>query len=86
MSNIGLSVDGSIKRMQTGLYGYLRFFYTYKNKINIALAIALIVTPLTTNQRRASLPICMLIEQGNGELSQDSVLGTSSPARTTDSQ
>ena len=42
MSNIGLSVDGSIKRMQTGLYGYLRFFYTYKNKINLALAIALI--------------------------------------------
>lgn len=29
--------------------------------------------PLTTNQRRASLPICLLIRQGDGGLAQDSV-------------
>jgi mRNA interferase MazF len=32
-----------------------------------------IVIPLTTNQRRAVLPICLPIEQGNGGLNQDSV-------------
>ncbi|WP_448574010.1 type II toxin-antitoxin system PemK/MazF family toxin [Trichothermofontia sp.] len=32
-----------------------------------------ITIPLTTNQRRASLPVCMLIKQGDGGLSQDSV-------------
>jgi mRNA interferase MazF len=32
-----------------------------------------IAIPLTTNQRRATLPICLLIEQGNAGLSQDSV-------------
>jgi mRNA interferase MazF len=32
-----------------------------------------IAIPLTTNQRQATLPICLLIEQGNGGLNQDSV-------------
>lgn len=32
-----------------------------------------IVIPLTTNQRRASLPVCIPIQQGEGGLSKDSV-------------
>jgi mRNA interferase MazF len=32
-----------------------------------------VTIPLTTNQRRASLPICVSIEQGDGGLSQASV-------------
>ena len=45
----------------------------FQNDIISQFSTTTITIPLTTNQRRASLPICMLIEQGDGGLSQDSV-------------
>jgi mRNA interferase MazF len=45
----------------------------FQNDIISQFSTTTIAIPLTTNQRRASLPICMLIEQGDGGLSQDSV-------------
>lgn len=45
----------------------------FQNDIVSQFSTTTIAIPLTTNQRRASLPICMLIRQGDGGLSQDSV-------------
>jgi mRNA interferase MazF len=45
----------------------------FQNDIISQFSTTTIAIPLTTNQRRASLPICMLIEQGDGGLSEDSV-------------
>jgi mRNA interferase MazF len=45
----------------------------FQNDIVSQFSTTTITSPLTTNQRRASLPICMLIKQGDGGLSQDSV-------------
>jgi len=45
----------------------------FQNDIISQFSTTTITIPLTTNQRRASLPICMLIEQGDGGLSEDSV-------------
>jgi mRNA interferase MazF len=45
----------------------------FQNDIVSQFSTTTITIPLTTNQRRASLPICMLIKQGDGGLSQDSV-------------
>jgi mRNA interferase MazF len=45
----------------------------FQNDIVSRFSTTTIAIPLTTNQRRASLPICMLIKQGDGGLSQDSV-------------
>ncbi|APB34769.1 PemK-like protein [Gloeomargarita lithophora Alchichica-D10] len=45
----------------------------FQNDIVSQFSTTIIAIPLTTNQRRASLPICILIEQGDGGLSQDSV-------------
>jgi len=45
----------------------------FQNDIVSQFSTTTIAIPLTTNQRRAALPICMLIRQGEGELSQDSV-------------
>ncbi|MDG2990912.1 type II toxin-antitoxin system PemK/MazF family toxin [Candidatus Synechococcus calcipolaris G9] len=45
----------------------------FQDDIVSRFSTTIIVIPLTTNQRRASLPICMLIKQGDGGLSQDSV-------------
>ncbi len=45
----------------------------FQNDIVSQFSTTTIAIPLTTNQRRASLPICMLIKQGDGGLSQDSV-------------
>lgn len=45
----------------------------FQNDIVSQFSTTTITIPLTTNQRRASLPICMLIKQGEGGLSQDSV-------------
>jgi len=38
----------------------------FQNNIVSQFSITIIAIPLTTNQRRVSLPICMLIEQGEG--------------------
>ena len=45
----------------------------FQNDIVSQFSTTTIAIPLTTNQRRALLPICMLIKQGDGGLSQDSV-------------
>jgi mRNA interferase MazF len=45
----------------------------FQNDLVSQFSTTTITIPLSTNQRRAALPICLLIEQGNGGLSQDSV-------------
>jgi mRNA interferase MazF len=45
----------------------------FQNDIVSQFSTTTIAIPLTTNQRRAALPICMLIKQGDGGLSQNSV-------------
>ena len=45
----------------------------FQNNIVSQFSTTTIAIPLTTNQRRASLPICLLIHQGDGGLTEDSV-------------
>jgi mRNA interferase MazF len=45
----------------------------FQNDLVSQFSTTTIVIPLTTNQRRASLPICLLVEQGDGGLMQNSV-------------
>jgi mRNA interferase MazF len=45
----------------------------FQNDLVSQFSTTTIAIPLSTNQRRADLPICLLIERGNGGLSQDSV-------------
>lgn len=45
----------------------------FQNDLVSQFSTTTITIPLSTNQRRATLPICLLIAQGNGGLSQDSV-------------
>jgi mRNA interferase MazF len=45
----------------------------FQNDIVSQFSTTIITIPLTTNQRRAILPICLLIKQGDGGLVQDSV-------------
>ena len=45
----------------------------FQNDIISQFSTTIIAIPLTTNQRRASLPICLVIEQGDSGLAQDSV-------------
>jgi mRNA interferase MazF len=45
----------------------------FQNDIVSQFSTTTIAIPLTTNQRRASLPICLPIKQGDGGLLQDSV-------------
>lgn len=45
----------------------------FQNDIVSQFSTTIITIPLTTNQRRATLPICLLITQGNGGLTEDSV-------------
>jgi mRNA interferase MazF len=45
----------------------------FQNDLVSQFSTTTIAIPLSTNQRRAALPICLLIEQGNGGLSQDSI-------------
>ena len=51
----------------------IRPIIIFQNDIVSQFSTTTIAIPLTTNQRRASLPICRLIRQGDGGLSQDSV-------------
>ena len=51
----------------------IRPIIIFQNDIVSQFSTTTIAIPLTTNQRRTSLPICMLIKQGDGGLSQDSV-------------
>ncbi len=45
----------------------------FQNDIVSQFSTTVIAIPLTTNQRRASLPICLPIQQGDGGLTQNSV-------------
>ncbi len=45
----------------------------FQSDIVSQFSATVIAIPLTANQRRASLPICLLIRQGDGGLAQDSV-------------
>jgi mRNA interferase MazF len=45
----------------------------FQNDIVSRFSTTVIAIPLTTNQRRASLPICLAIERGDGGLTQNSV-------------
>ena len=45
----------------------------FQNDIVSQFSTTILAIPLTTNQRRASLPICMAIAQGDGGLVEDSV-------------
>jgi mRNA interferase MazF len=45
----------------------------FQNEIVSQFSTTIITIPLTTNLRRASLPICIAIAQGDGGLAQDSV-------------
>lgn len=51
----------------------IRPIIIFQNDIVSQFSTTTIAIPLTTNQRRAALPICMTIEQGDGGLAQDSV-------------
>jgi mRNA interferase MazF len=45
----------------------------FQNDLVSQFSTTTIAIPLTTNQRRAALPVCLPIAQGSGGLSQDSV-------------
>lgn len=45
----------------------------FQNNVVSKFSTTIITIPLTSNQRRATLPICLLIEKGNGGLAQTSV-------------
>ncbi|MBW4421310.1 MAG: type II toxin-antitoxin system PemK/MazF family toxin [Myxacorys californica WJT36-NPBG1] len=45
----------------------------FQNDLVSQFSTTTITIPLTTNLRRAALPICLLIQQGDGGLNQDSV-------------
>ncbi|MBE9143947.1 type II toxin-antitoxin system PemK/MazF family toxin [Planktothrix mougeotii] len=45
----------------------------FQNDIVSQFSTTILAIPLTTNQRRATLPICMAIAQGDGGLLEDSV-------------
>ncbi|MCT7991203.1 type II toxin-antitoxin system PemK/MazF family toxin [Laspinema olomoucense] len=45
----------------------------FQNDIVSQFSTTTLAIPLTTNQRRAALPICLAIAQGDGGLAEDSV-------------
>ena len=45
----------------------------FQNDIVSQFSTTIVTIPLTTNMRRASLPICVMIKRGDGGLLQDSV-------------
>jgi mRNA interferase MazF len=51
----------------------IRPVIVFQNDIVSQFSTTVITIPLTTNQRRASLPICVLIQQGDGGVLQNSV-------------
>jgi hypothetical protein len=54
---------------QAGIFPVIIF----QNDLVSKFSTTVIAIPLTTNQRRAPLPICLPIKQGNGGLTEDSV-------------
>jgi mRNA interferase MazF len=51
----------------------IRPIIIFQNDIVSQFSTTIIAIPLTTNQRRAALSVCMAIAQGDGGLAQDSV-------------
>ncbi len=51
----------------------IRPIIIFQNDIVSQFSTTTITIPLTTNKRRASLPICVMINQGDGGLLEDSV-------------
>ncbi len=51
----------------------IRPIIIFQNNIVSQFSTTTLAIPLTTNSRRAALPICMAISQGDGGLAQDSV-------------
>jgi mRNA interferase MazF len=51
----------------------IRPIIIFQNNVVSDFSTTIITIPLSTNQRRAALPICLLIERGNGGLSKNSV-------------
>jgi mRNA interferase MazF len=51
----------------------IRPIIIFQNELVSRFSTTVIAIPLTTNQNRGSLPICLKIEKGNGGLTQDSV-------------
>ncbi len=51
----------------------IRPIIIFQNNLVSQYSTTTIAIPLTTNQRRAALPICLPILQGNGGLTQDSI-------------
>lgn len=51
----------------------IRPVIVFQNDLVSQFSTTTITIPLTTNQRRASLPICLAIEKGDGGLLNDSV-------------
>lgn len=51
----------------------VRSVIIFQNDLVSQFSTTTITIPLTTNQRRASLPICLAIKQGDGGLAEDSV-------------
>jgi len=45
----------------------------FQNDVVSQFSTTIITIPLTTNQRRTSLPVCLSIQQGDGGLTQNSV-------------
>lgn len=51
----------------------IRPIIIFQNNLVSQFSTTTIAIPITTNLRRAALPICLFINQGNGGLIQDSV-------------
>jgi mRNA interferase MazF len=51
----------------------IRPIIIFQNDLVSRFSTTILTIPLTTNQRRATLPICLLIKEGDGGLVQDSV-------------
>ena len=51
----------------------IRPIIVFQNDLVLQFSTTTIAIPLTTNQRRANLPICLAISKGDGGLLEDSV-------------
>jgi mRNA interferase MazF len=51
----------------------IRPIIIFQNDLVSRFSTTTITIPLTTNQRRATLPICLLIKEGDGGLTENSV-------------
>jgi mRNA interferase MazF len=64
---------GNLNPTQGSEQAGIRPVIIFQNEVVSRFSTTVITIPLTTNQNRASLPICLKIEKGNGGLAEDSV-------------